>query len=187
MASNISSNSWCVKVVSLPKSITIDQLARTFNTSASHISIPKIQKYDTCFAWVNDFHTENAARMFANQWTDSLIFGTPIKCNALEVKNKDLYVHHAPVDIHTSVVRVPQNPVFLNQRLRSHSSNIFDQNQNTPFSFGPPSHHMTRGSTTPFSEQRLISQHLRSNPASQSPQISSKFLILYRHMYTSSV
>jgi hypothetical protein len=87
MASNTPSSSWSVKIISLPASITINQLAETFQLSTLRIKIPETQKTTTYFAWINDFVSEKDAKDFVDQWSDSSVFGTVIKCNVQAPRN----------------------------------------------------------------------------------------------------
>jgi hypothetical protein len=55
MASNIPSGSWRVKIVSIPASVTVVQLAQIIGLPKSRIYIPKGKSHDTHYAWINDF------------------------------------------------------------------------------------------------------------------------------------
>jgi hypothetical protein len=90
MATNTSDALWSVQIVSLPQSVTVAQLANTFNIPRSRIRIPETQQYATYYAFVDDFNTENDARAFADQWSGTPVLGNTIKCSALPRKNDDL-------------------------------------------------------------------------------------------------
>jgi hypothetical protein len=109
MASNIPSGDWSVKIISLPASITINQLAETFQLPLSRIYIPKIQKTTTYFAWINHFTSEKDAKDFVDQWSGSSVFGTVIKCTVKEQKDGDAHVYHTRGNISVSHVKTQQD------------------------------------------------------------------------------
>ncbi|CAF1003538.1 unnamed protein product [Adineta steineri] len=89
MASNTFDGIWSVKIVYLPSSVTVQELANTFNVPFSRIRIPKVQQYNTYYAFINDFNSEQVARNFADQWSGSSVLGNIIKCSAVPRKDND--------------------------------------------------------------------------------------------------
>jgi hypothetical protein len=119
MASNIPSSGWSVKIISLPASITIDQLAETFQLSTARICIPKIQKTITYFAWINDFVNEKDAKDFVDQWSNSHVFDTVIKCYVQGPKSGEAYVHHTRDNVSISHVKTADTRRPFNQHSQS--------------------------------------------------------------------
>ena len=66
---------YSVNVLNLPTTITIHQLAQTFQLPNSRIYLPRIQKTTSYHAWINDFNSEQDANDFVKQWSNSHIFG----------------------------------------------------------------------------------------------------------------
>jgi hypothetical protein len=79
MASNISSDGWRVKIVSIPASITVTQLSEKIGLPKSHIYIPKVNNDKTHYAWINNFISQEEANKFVLQWSGSSILGETIK------------------------------------------------------------------------------------------------------------
>ncbi|CAF1467896.1 unnamed protein product [Adineta steineri] len=73
MASNTLDGIWSVKIVYLPSSVTVQELANTFNVPFSRVRIPKVQQYNTYYAFINDFNSEQVAKDFADQWSSSSV------------------------------------------------------------------------------------------------------------------
>ena len=109
MASNIPFGNWSVRIIYLPTSITINQLANRLQIPASRICIPRIQKATTYFAWINDFISENDAQDFASQWSNSHVFGTTIKCSVKEQKNGEVYAHQTCGKVSVSQAKTQQD------------------------------------------------------------------------------
>ncbi|CAF1222657.1 unnamed protein product [Adineta steineri] len=82
MPSNRESNSWRVQVTYLPASITIEQLAELVKVPPLRICIPKHQKFNTYFAWINNFHDEQHANSFVLRSSGLTISNLRIKCVA---------------------------------------------------------------------------------------------------------
>ena len=161
MASNIPYSGWSVRIISLPASITVNQLAEIFQLSTSRIYIPQIQESDTYFAWINDFVSEKAAKDFIDQWSDSFEFGTDIKCNIREPKNGEAYIHHTQDNVLVSDVKTHQ-----------------DKTADTQFEFDSSSgFNETRNNRRISNTQCPFNQHPQSNPVLPRPQAPSKIII----------
>lgn len=119
MASNMLYGGWNVRIISLPVSITKNQLAETFQIPASRISIPKTQKTITYLAWINDFASEKDAKDFVALWSNSSVFGVIIKCYVSGPKTSERYVHHQP------------DKTSYNKQLDSRSSSSFKEEPST--------------------------------------------------------
>ncbi|CAF3947268.1 unnamed protein product [Rotaria sordida] len=80
MASNISSGGWRVKMVSIPASITLSELAQKIGLPKSRIYLPKANENKTYYAWIDGFVSEEEAHNFARQWSGWSILSGIIKC-----------------------------------------------------------------------------------------------------------
>jgi hypothetical protein len=164
MASNTSSGCWSVKIIHLPASITIDQLAQTFNILASRIIIPKTQKFSTYFAWINDFASEKDARDFADQWSGSSVFGTTIKCNAIEPKQDDPHLHHELSKLSVSDVKTSSDVTSSNEPFKSYRNSGFKETQNSAISPSKPVPLMTPQMTRPPNTRPPFIRHPNQTP-----------------------
>lgn len=120
MASNRSNNNYCwrVRILSLPASITIDELARIFNLPIERITIPKYQQTATYLAWINGFTDEKNAKDFAQQWSDSTI-----RCKALPPKNSSANIRHPSSKLIQSNFQSDYDKITSNE-LNNTSTNI---------------------------------------------------------------
>jgi len=86
---------YSVNVLNLPTTITIHQLAQTFQLPNSRIYLPRIQKTTSYHAWINDFNSEQDANDFVKQWSNSHIFGgRSITCYLILPVVIVLVLHH---------------------------------------------------------------------------------------------
>ena len=79
MASCQPNESWRVKIVSIPASITVDQLSNAVSVPSARIIIPPNQTAGPRYAWVGEFD-ETSAKEFETRWSGASIFGSTIKC-----------------------------------------------------------------------------------------------------------
>jgi len=97
MASNISSGDWRVKIISIPAPINIIQLSQIIGLPRSHIYLSKVNDYNTHYAWINGFVSEEEATKFARKWSGESTLGEIIGCIVApprSVEKEDLHSSH---------------------------------------------------------------------------------------------
>jgi hypothetical protein len=177
MASNVPSSRWSVKIISLPTSITINTLAETFQLPTSRICVPKIQKTITYFAWINDFVSEKDAKDFVNQWSDSSVFDTVIKCYVQGPESDKVYVHHTRDN--GSISHATTHPdKTADTQLEFDFSNEFKETRSSCSSSNSSVPSLIFETTGPSNTRRPFNQNAESNPVLPRPQRPSKFLYI---------
>jgi hypothetical protein len=86
---NIPTSGWRVKMISIPASMTVTQLAEIINLPNRRINLSNVEENSTHYVWIDDFTSEKEATKFARQWSDSSIFGETIKCIVAAPLNGD--------------------------------------------------------------------------------------------------
>ncbi|UJR19861.1 hypothetical protein I4U23_022994 [Adineta vaga] len=98
MASNEEMRRWRVEITSLPKVITVDQLALLLQLDdASRIYIPQCQPSLTYYAWINSFDNEQDANDFAQQKSGLILSNLSIKCVAVKPKDDEAKEKRQPL------------------------------------------------------------------------------------------
>jgi hypothetical protein len=127
MESNIPAGGWRVKMVPIPASITVTQLAETIDLPNSRIYFPNVEETNIHYACINDFYSKEEANKFAHQWSGSSIFDETIKCIIVAPENEEtadtLHSSCEPLEYASDSVQRKQRESRFNKEVKRRQDN----------------------------------------------------------------